>query len=229
MKNHMQYNSTARDAARNAVLSNPPAKMMKSKCRLLPALMAPMLLALLAPATHASIFQYQAVLTGPSESPVNASPAFGYATVGYDNSAHTLLIDASFTGLTGTTTASHIHAATAAPGSGTAGVATTTPYFAGFPIGVTSGTYHNTLDLTLASSYNPAYVASPAAGGTIPGAEAALAAALASDESYFNIHSSTFGGGEIRGFLTLVPEPSSVAILLVGGALAWSARRRAKV
>ncbi len=76
---------------------------------------------------------------------------------------------------------------------------TTTPTFAGFPLGVTSGSYNNTLDLTLASSYNPAYIT--ANGGTTATAEAALAAAIASGRAYLNIHSSVFGGGEIRGFL----------------------------
>ena len=172
------------------------------------------------------MLQYDAFLSGPSESPPNASSGTGFATVDYDNSAHTLLIDVSFFGLTGNTTMAHIHAATAVPLTGTAGVATTLPYFAGFPIGVTSGTYNNTLDLTLASSYNPAYVT--AHGGTTAGAEVALAAAMAAGEAYFNIHTSTFGGGEIRGFL-VVPEPSSLAIVVVGGALAWFARRRITV
>ena len=173
------------------------------------------------------MLQYDAFLSGPSDSPPNASSGTGFATVDYDNSAHTLLVDVSFTGLLGPTTASHIHAPTAVPLTGTAGVATTTPYFAGFPIGVTSGTYMNTLDLTLASSYNPAYIT--ANGGTTAGAEAALAAAIAAGESYLNIHTSAFPGGEIRGFLVAVPEPSSVAIVLVCGALAWSIRRRTAV
>src|SRR6516164_7769544 len=106
----------------------------------------------------ATVFNYEAFLNGPSEFPANASPGTGFATIDYDNAAHTLHINMSFSGLLGTTTASHIHAATVVPGTGTAGVATTTPYFAGFPIGVTSGTYNNTLDLTMASSWNPAYV-----------------------------------------------------------------------
>jgi CHRD domain len=227
MKNHMAYNTTARSTARNVVLANPPTKTMKSNRRLLPALMAPVLLALLVPATHAAILEYDASLSGPNESPPNGSPATGSAVVDYDNSAHTLLVDVSFTGLTGTTTASHIHAATVVPGAGTAGVATTTPTFPGFPLGVFSGTYVHTLDLTLATSYNAPFLT--ASGGTPAGAEAALAAAMAAGEAYLNIHTSTFGGGEIRGFLTLVPEPSSVAIVLVCGALAWSARRRTKV
>lgn len=45
---------------------------------------------------------------------------------------------------------------------------------------------------------------------------------------YFNIHSSTFGGGEIRGQILAVPEPSSVALAALGavGAVAWQLRRR---
>lgn len=179
--------------------------------------------------SHATLFQYIVNLDGPSESPANASPGTGSGTVNYDNVAHTLALSVSFSGLTGTTTASHIHAATAAALTGTAGVATTTPSLVGFPLGVTSGTFANTLDLTLASSYNPAYVT--ASGGTTATAEVALANALAAGKAYWNIHSSTFGGGEIRGFV-VVPEPSSVALLGLGAvgiaARVWSRKRTHK-
>src|SRR5262245_887169 len=116
--------------------------------------LAVLLLSLAAANSWATILQYQAILDGPSESPPNGSPGTGLAFVNYDDVAHTLSINATFSGLTGATTASHIHAATALAGTGTAGVATTTPYFAGFPIGVTSGSYSIVLDLTQSSSYN---------------------------------------------------------------------------
>src|SRR5262249_27497644 len=105
-----------------------------------------------------------------------------------------------------TTTASHIHAPTAVAGTGTAGVATQTPYFTGFPIGVTSGTYDHTFDTTQNATFNASYD-----GGTPATQEPALFQAIADGKAYLNIHSSTFGGGEIRGFLTLpVPvTPSS--------------------
>jgi hypothetical protein len=164
---------------------------------------------------RATVYVFDAFLSGPNESPANASPGIGFAEVDYNNLANTLEVQVLFVGLTGSTTASHIHAATASPFAGTAGVATTTPYFAGFPIGVTSGSYSNTLDLTQASSYNPAFVT--ASGGTVPLAQAALVADMFANESYFNIHTTTFGGGEIRGFLTLVPEPSSLALVGLGG------------
>jgi len=128
------------------------------------------------------IISYMADLSGPAESPPNASPGTGIAEVDVNTVAITMHVHVDFSDLLGTTTASHIHAATAVPGIGSAGVATTTPYFAGFPLGVTSGTYDNTLDMTLASSYNPAYTT--ANGGTPATAEAVLFAALADDTAY---------------------------------------------
>jgi hypothetical protein len=199
---------------------------MKTQSLMLKALLGPILVGIPLITAKATVFDYNAILNGPSESPPNASPGTGFADVKYDNVLHTLYIDLSFSGLTGPTTASHIHAATALPGTGTAGVATTTPYFAGFPIGVTSGSYSNILDLTLSSSWNGSYIT--ANGGTTASAEAALAAAMASDRAYLNIHTSTFGGGEIRGFLVAVPEPSGAVLLGLGGAvLGWVGRRRA--
>jgi hypothetical protein len=156
-------------------------------------------------AANAAVVSYSVVLNGPSESPANASPGTGVGQVDVDAAAHTMRVQVTFSGLTGPTTASHIHAPTAVAGAGTAGVATTTPYFAGFPIGVTSGSYDNTLDMTLASSYNPSYVT--ANGGSPATAETALFAAIAAGKAYLNIHSQTFPGGEIRGFL-LAPVPA---------------------
>ena len=168
---------------------------------------------------------YTAHLNGPSEATPNASPGTGFAQVGYDPIAHTLHVQATFSGLTGTTTASHIHSATVVPGVGTAGVATSVPNFTGFPLGVTSGTYDHLFDLTLASAWNPTYVT--AHGGTLSGTEADFAGSLANDTAYFNIHTTAFPGGEIRGFLQPVPEPTTLLLLGSGLAgLALYARRK---
>jgi len=167
---------------------------------------------------------YEAILSG-----LDSPSGTGHALVVIDTAAHTMYVNATFSDLVGPTTASHIHAATAVPGVGTAGVATQTPTFIGFPLGVTSGSYETVLpfDLTLASSWNPAYIT---AHGGIAGAEADFAAAMAEGKTYFNIHTTFRPAGEIRGFLTPVPEPSTLFLLGSGliGLVGYGRKRMKK-
>ena len=119
-----------------------------------------MLMATLAFQTPASAIPmtFDANLTGAAEIPPTTSTGTGFTTVVIDPAANTLHVDVTFSGLTTGTTASHIHCCVASGAPGNFIVATTTPTFLGFPLGVTSGTYDNTLDLTQASSFNPAFV-----------------------------------------------------------------------
>ncbi len=177
--------------------------------------------------SFAAIISYTASLSGAAESPPNASPGTGSLLLTIDDVLNTMRVQASFSGLTGTTTAAHIHCCTASSGAGNAGVATQLPTFTGFPLGVTAGTYDRTFDLTLASSWNPAFIT--ANGGTTAGAQAALLAGLASGRAYFNVHTSKFGGGEIRGFPQAVAEPASLLLAAAAiGALLLAQRRRSR-
>jgi hypothetical protein len=179
-----------------------------------------------ASASQAAI--YTTHLTGPNESPANASTATGDATVNFDLLAHTLNVSLSFAGLSGTTTASHIHCCVP---PAVAPVATQVPTFTAFPLGVTSGSYSHTFNTLDSATWNPTFVL--ANGGTAAGAEAALAAGLTAGTSYLNIHTTAFPGGEIRGFLNAattgqVPEPPAIALAAIAiGALVAARRKRA--
>ena len=148
----------------------------------------------------------------------------GFVTVVYDGVAKTLSIDTTFFGLSGLTTVAHIHCCTALPGTGTAGVAVTPGTLPLFPAGLQAGSYSSgPLDLASTATYAANFL-NNLGGGTADGAAAALLQGMYDGTAYFNIHSTTFGGGEIRGFLQ-VPEPAS--LLLLGTALtAFAVRRR---
>ena len=164
---------------------------------------------------QATVFYFKAKLDGLAEAPPNVSPGLGSAEVWIDDVANTLRLMTGFSGLIGTVTAAHIHAPTALPDSGTAGVATQVPTLLGFPLGVTSGSYDHTFDLTVSSTYNSAYVT--ANGGTVAGAQVALTNALMESKAYLNIHTTEHPGGEIRGFFVQqaqVPDAGSNLALL---------------
>jgi hypothetical protein len=159
---------------------------------------------------HTKIYEFD--LSGAAESPPVATPGTGFARATFDLDLVTMRIEASFSGLLGNTTLAHIHCCDFQANTN-AGVATMTPSFTGFPSGVTAGTYDHTFDMTLASSYRAQFLA--ANGDSVANALSSLIAGLDSGQAYFNVHTSLFGGGEIRGQAVLVPEPAS-AILAVG-------------
>ena len=157
---------------------------------------------------------YYGTLAGSNEFPANSSPGTGKTIVTI--SGNNMRVEVTYSGLVSQTsagaasgtTASHIHASATQPPLSlinNTGVATQTPTFSGFPqgLGVLGGTYDRTFDMTLATSYNAAYVT--ANGGTPAAAFAALKTQIAQGRAYLNIHSTAFPGGEIRGYLLPCP------------------------
>lgn len=165
---------------------------------------------------------YRAVSSGPGESPPNGSPGSSVATFEIDGSL--MRAEVPFRDLLSGTISAHIHCCTTEAFTGVAPVAIP---LVDFPLGVTAGEYSRTFDLGDAAVYDPAFLAS--FGGTPAAASAALFDAIADNEAYLNIHSSTYPGGEIRGFLVAapIPEPATWGMLGAGLAgLAMMARRR---
>jgi CHRD domain/PEP-CTERM motif len=167
----------------------------------------------LALAVPARAMVFTGSLTGANENPPVDSPGSGFVTVTMDLDLHTLRIEASFQDLLGTVTAAHIHCCTTDTMPNVP-PATQTPSFTGFPTGVTSGTYDMTFDTSEASTWNASFVT--ANGGTTAGAETAFFNGMMDGRAYFNIHSTSFPGGEIRSNLVPIPEPSTYALLLAG-------------
>ncbi|MDR0779890.1 MAG: autotransporter domain-containing protein [Pseudomonadales bacterium] len=184
---------------------------MRFHCKALVAAVA------LAGAASAQAQIYTVSLSGNSEIPAITTNGSGTAIVTLNSTTHEMRVKAEFSNLTGTTTASHIHCCAVQPAN--AGVATTTPTFAGFPLGVTAGRFDATYDMRQASSWNAAFIT--ANGNTPASAETALLAGVTAGSAYLNIHSTFATGGEIRGTLTLFKFTTGAAptVASVAGAL----------
>ena len=131
-----------------------------------------------------------------------------------DPTAETIQVNVTFSGLGTPATAAHINCCLAFPfQSVSVGVATTVPAYLGFPLGGTSGDYHSAVlslldPATYSTTPNTGFLAM--FGGDVSLAAAALISGIENEETYLNIHTTQFPGGEIRTFLVPVPEPTSL-------------------
>jgi hypothetical protein len=136
----------------------------------------------------------------------------GSGTITFDNVANTLTFNnIAWSGLSANSTAAHIHGP-GAPGVPAGVLYPLNPTYT--TVGGTSGTFSGTLPLVT----NPN-------GTTFTIADQVTQ--LEGGLWYLNIHSTAFGGGEIRGQVLPVPEPSTLALIALGtGALIWRLRRK---
>jgi CHRD domain len=158
---------------------------------------------------QAAVLLFTADLRGANEVPPNPSLGVGIAQVTIDDVLNTLFVQTTFSGLTGRTTGSRINR------SGSVGSNTAVAFsFTGFPSGVTSGTYSDTLALS---------------STVLAGLENELLAGNA----YFNVSTEIYPGGEIRGTLVRqmtsvpsVPEPFTLIGTLISSTAAFRMRKK---
>jgi hypothetical protein len=165
----------------------------------------------------AATITYTASLSGANEVPPVTTPATGFITVVLNGDL--LTVNESYSGMLSPVNGAHIHCC----GPLGTNQAIAVP-FTNFPT-TTSGTYAMTFDLTLPATYTTAFLGS--SGGTATGAETALIAGLNSFQAYANIHDTVNPGGEIRGQLAAIPEPSAEFLAGIGLISLVLLRRRA--
>jgi hypothetical protein len=163
------------------------------------------LIGLLCSLTLASAQSYVANLDGAQD---GGGSRQGTGHVDLFLSGTTLSLNGSFSGISTPSSAAHIH------GPGAPGVNAGVIYNLGgpvIPLGVTAGTINGSVNLAPIGSYTLAQQMND----------------LNSGLWYVNIHDATFPGGEIRGQILPVPEPSTWALMCFGAlGMLWSLRRR---
>ena len=156
------------------------------------------------PSARAHHSRYTADLKGSTVSPPTGSTALGHVVVIIDFDVHRMQILTEFSGLAGTVTEAHLHGPTDEVFAGTAGTITPLPAPDGFPTGVTSGAYTSASSTstsrrrTTPRSWLPTGLSSVARCRR-------LFDALGAGKAYFDIHTTAFPAGEIRGFVVDVP------------------------
>ena len=158
------------------------------------------------------------LLSGNETGVINGVPGSGGITAGgivFDDVANTMLINVGwgsgrgFTNMSGNVAAMHIHGSPTGSFTTNSGVLIGLDGLAGFTNSATNGGFSGTVAITGAG---------------------VVVSDLMAGRYYLNAHTAANGGGEIRGNLIAVPEPTSMALvgLTLAGLVFRRFRRKAK-
>ena len=161
---------------------------------------------LTAASAQAATFTFTTMMTGAADYVPAITPGFGSAQVTFDDAALAVTVNETWENLLGAATINHIHVATMPGGVG--GVVLSLPIPNPSP---TTGSFNGMFTLSSASF-----------DSLLMNTNAGLA--------YVNLHSTSFPGGEIRGFLAPIPEPETYALMAFGLGVVglWTRRRQAR-
>ena len=140
---------------------------------------------------------FSANLTGSQEVPSNSSTATGFGTVLLNDAENMIAVNLTYAGLTTPATVAHIHGP-AAPGVNAGILFNLTP---ALPPNATSGTIAEQM-----------FSITPTQVGYLKGGLL-----------YFNVHNTTFPGGEIRGQIAAVPESQPLSLFGIALAIGCAA------
>lgn len=158
-------------------------------------LLLPICIVALAGPLQAATLVFNGTLQGSQEVPATPSAGTGSVSLTVDDITRAWSLTGNFSGLTGNSSNAHIHG----------------PALAGFNAGVIAGL-----------TFTPGVTAGTLSGsGTFTETQFAD---LVSLKYYVNLHSTSFGSGELRA--QLIPETSSAAFTGLAGLLLLSHRRR---
>jgi hypothetical protein len=130
---------------------------------------------------RAQIVEFRATINAAQEVPATTSPATGTATIFYNFANNTFDLAVSVTGLTAATTGAHVHEAA----SGVAGPVRSRDFNLDPTAAKTATSFSGTF-------FNVAYTGNPAE--------------LLKGNAYFNLHTTAFPGGEVRGQLMAISQ-----------------------
>ena len=155
-------------------------------------------------------------LSGSQEVPPVTTTGSGQGLLILSDDSNSIDVMLSWMDLTAPAVAAHVHCCALAGASA--------PVAIGFmPPNLATGSLSGTFDLTSAATYTSGFL--NANGGTAASAQTAFLTGLRANKAYFNVHSSAFPGGEVRGQIAAVPEPATWALMILGFGMVGAAGR----